>query len=181
MTTHPAAVDGSDAVVAGLGSVYRHDDAVGAVVSELAARLAGVRDVGPVADPLELLDRWDRADLAVVVDAIHSGFGPGAIRVMDLTGSDGGDNPQAAVASPQPSNLSRSPGRAHVTSSHGIDLFGVLRLARAVGTAPARVVLVGVEGEDFSPGIGLTPRVAAAVPQAVGEVVRLVQEVRLCA
>lgn len=181
MTRIQATVDRGDVVVAGIGSPYRHDDGVGAVVCERAARLGGARDAGPVGDPLELLGRWDDAALAVVVDAVHSGGRPGAIQVVDLTGGPDGGTEQIAAPFQQAPPAPRSPGRGHPTSSHGVDLLGVLRLARAVGTAPAQVVLVGIEGEDFSPGMGFSPQVAAALPEAIAEVVRLVQEVRPCA
>ena len=46
---------------------------------------------------------------------------------------------------------------------------------------PARVVVVGVEGQDFSQGIGLSPPVRAVVPAAAREVVRIVEEERPCA
>lgn len=185
----------TDVVVAGIGSAHRHDDAVGAVVSEYVARLGGARDVGPIADPLELLGRWDGAALAVVVDAVRSGAEPGSVRIVELTDpaasgptasgratsgrATSGADPSADR--PVPAAVRRRPPGARATSSHGIDLMGVLRLARAVDRAPARVVLVGVEGADFSPGTGLTREVAAAVPGAIGAVVRLVRGVRTCA
>jgi hydrogenase maturation protease len=167
-------------VIAGLGSEHRHDDGVGPIVSEQAARVSGARCVGPVVDPLDLLGRWDDADLAVVVDAIHSGSEPGTIRVMPLVPPDGRAGARPA-ASRRHDPSAQPTGRERATSSHGVDVVGVHRLATAVGRAPARVVVVGIEGEDFSPGIGLSPRVEAAVPRAVHEVVTLVGEATSCA
>ncbi len=148
-------------VVAGLGNEYRRDDGAGPVV---AARTVGyapeTRDIGPIVDPLDLLGRWDRADLAVVIDALRSGSVPGTVRVVDL------------------GEVSATAGS---TSTHGIGLSGVLRLARAVDQAPARVVVVGIEGVDFGQGRGLSPAVDAAIPEAVGIVVDLIKEVYACA
>jgi len=73
---------------------------------------------------------------------------------------------------------SSSPG---VTSTHGIGVAGVLRLARALDRAPRRVVVVGIEGEDFGRGTGLSPAVVAAVPAAVRRIVDLIEEVQACA
>ena len=72
-----------------------------------------------------------------------------------------------------------TPGKAAeervAASTHGIGLAGVLRLAQAVGNAPRRVVLVGIEGEDFGQGIGLSPAVAKALPEAVSKVLHLLE------
>ena len=78
-------------------------------------------------------------------------------------------------------DLSTTNQHAAATSTHGISLAGVLRLARAVGRAPARVVVVGIEGDDFGKGTGLSPAVHAAVPVAVGKVLELIEEPQACA
>jgi hydrogenase maturation protease len=98
--------------------------------------------------------------LAVVIDATRANGTPGAVRVVDLGAGE------------------ESLG---VTSTHGISLAGVLRLARAVGQAPDRVIVVGIEGDDFGKGPGLSPAVSAAVPTAVHVVVELIEEARECA
>lgn len=173
-----------DVVVVGIGASGRHDDGVGPVVSALAAGLSRARDVGPVVDPLDLLGRWDGATLAVVIDAIRSGASPGTIRIVELDAPPGlAEEPGATAGIPEPRGAGAGPeGREpKPTSSHGVGLVETLRLARAVGQAPARVVVVGVEGQDFSQGIGLSPPVRAVVPAAAREVVRIVEEERPCA
>ncbi len=153
-------------VVVGLGSEYRGDDGAGPVVAARAVEAAGAgSDIGPMTDPLDLLGAWDRADLAIVVDAVRSGAAAGTLHVVDLP-----DDPDAGMTA-RPSGS---------TSTHGIGLAGVLRLARAVGQAPLRVVVVGIEGEDFDRGVGLSPPVEAAVPGAVRRVVDLMGEAGAC-
>ncbi len=159
-------------VVAGFGSEYRRDDGVGLVVAgRVADTMADTFDVGPVVDPLDLLGRWDGADLAVVVDAVRSGADPGTVRLVELAGG------------PSAGDLgSRGDGVAGgTTSSHGIGLTGVLRLSRALEREPRRVVVVGVEGRDFEDGTGLSEPVARAVPHAVALVARVILEARGCA
>jgi len=152
-------------VVAGLGHEYRRDDGVGPLVAARAAGLTeAAHDVGPLADPLDLLGRWDGASLAIVVDAVRSGAPPGTIRLVEL-------EPGATAVG----------GNSPTTSTHGIGLAGVFRLARAVGQAPARVVVVGIEGEDFGRGPGLSPAVEAAVPGAVRRVADLIKGAGSCA
>jgi hydrogenase maturation protease len=148
-------------VIASLGNEYRRDDGAGQVVAAaVAEQVSGVNHLGPQVDPLDLLGRWDGADLAIVVDATRGQGSPGAVRVVDLIDS------------------TESPG---ATSTHGISLSGVLRLARVVGRAPARVVVVGIEGQDFGKGPGLSPAVNAALAAAVCKVVELIEEARKCA
>jgi len=158
-------VPATTVVVAGLGSEYRRDDGAGPAVAErVALMVGGVTHLGPLADPLDLLGRWDGAVLAVVVDAVRAGAEPGTVRVIDL------DGPVAARPG--------SDGGPAPTSTHGISVAGALRLARAVGRAPLRVVVVGIEGDDFSQGLGLSPAVERAVPEAARRVARLSGEVR---
>jgi hydrogenase maturation protease len=152
-------------MVVGLGSEFRRDDGAGPLIAARAVDVAGVgRDVGPIADPLDLLGVWDGADLVVVVDAVRSGAIPGTVQVVEL-----GNEPGADVS------------RSVTTSTHGIGLAGVLRLARAVGHAPLRVAVVGIEGDDFGRGAGLSPAVEAALPTAVRRVVELIGGVPTCA
>ncbi len=184
MTRADEAVGTDGVVVVGLGTEYRHDDGVGAVVSSRAAGLGRARDVGPIVDPLDLVGRWDGARLAIVVDAVSSGESPGTIRIMELTAVDpavAGPTPDGPGALTTSREVARAKDTARSMSSHGIGLVGVLRLGRAIGRAPKRVVVVGVEGHDFSQGVGLSPAVQAAVPAAIREVARLVEEALPCA
>jgi hydrogenase maturation protease len=153
-------------VLAGFGSEYRLDDGVGPLVAALAELESEARDVGPLSDPLDLLGHWNGAELVIVIDAVRSGVAPGTVRVVELdvgTDSRAGQGDQASAA----------PG---TTSTHGLGLEGVLRLARAIGQAPKRLVVVGIEGERFGVGEGLSPAVVAAVPDAVRAVVELARE-----
>ena len=156
-------------VVAGLGNEYRRDDGAGAVVAARVAAMDGsVRDIGPVVDPLDLLGRWDDVDLAVVVDAVRSEDPPGTVRVTSLP-----------TASRQPDR--GRPSRRHAVSSHGVHVADVLRIARAVGSAPCRVVVVAVVGEDFGRGPGLTAAVEAAIETAAEAVLELARRASPCA
>jgi hydrogenase maturation protease len=156
-----------DVVVAGLGNSYRGDDAVGPLVVELLAGAnCGARDVGPLEEPLDLLGRFDGVDLAIVIDAVRSGASIGTVRLLDVDVANSDDDGRAEPA---------------VTSTHGIGLVGVLRLARAVGRAPRRLVVVTVEGEAFELGSAMSAAVRAAVPEALLAVTALIEREQLCA
>ena len=157
-------------VVAGFGSEDRHDDGVGPIVAErVVAEMPDSNNVGPLSDPLDLLGVWNNADLVVVVDAVASGAPIGTVRVLevDVAGLSQFESDADPVVS--------------LSSTHGIGLAGVLRLARALGQAPRRLVVVGIEGERFDLGTGLSERVASATGDAVEQVVNLIREAQLCA
>jgi hydrogenase maturation protease len=152
-------------VVAGLGNEFRRDDGVGpAVAAEVGRQMGSAVDARPARDPLDLLDRWDGADLAIVVDALRGGDPPGTIRVLRFEAPGG--SAEKAVGG-------HGVG-AH--STHGIGLAGVLRLGVTLGVRPRAVAVVGVQGEDFGDGSGLSDPVAAAVPRAVDQVAQLIDD-----
>ncbi len=145
-------------VLIGVGSPYRRDDGVGWIVAEAAAqRLGGDVEVRQSdGEPARLLDAWAGMDLAVVIDAMHSGAEPGTVRLLEP-----GDEPV--------------PGRSRVPmGSHALGILHAETLARALGQLPRRLVVVGIEADETGFGEGLSPRVAAAVDPAAALVARLV-------
>jgi hydrogenase maturation protease len=71
----------SRALVIGLGNASRRDDGAGLLVAQ-AVRARGVAGVDVrlnAADTAALLEAWEGARLAVVVDAVSSGAAPGTV------------------------------------------------------------------------------------------------------
>ncbi len=139
-------------VVVGIGNDHRRDDGVGpAVATALATHpLPGVRVLTCAAEPTAILDAWDGAALAVVIDAVAGpDTVPGRVRrctAADLAGAGG-------------------------ISSHDLSLAQTYELGRVLGRAPGCLVVVAIDAADTGHGTGLSPAVAAAVPYAV-ELVR---------
>jgi len=136
------------------GEAARGDDAAGFVASGLLspATLAAARieRVGQL-DVLLLLDL--PAELpCVVVDAV-TGLAPGEIWVRPL--SDLVDRARALAASGR---------RPEPRSSHELPIDAVLTLAATLRAAPPRGVFVGIGGETFALGAGLSAAVSAALP-----------------
>jgi hydrogenase maturation protease len=144
----------SGVVVIGIGNGCRRDDGAGPAVVRAAASLlpAKTRVVELDGEPARVVEAWDGADLAVVVDAVRTGAPPGTVHRFD----------PARDGVPVP---------AGTGSSHALGASDAYHLGRALGRLPRRVVIVGVEVADVGPGAGLTPEVAAAVPAAVAAVV----------
>lgn len=133
-----------------LGTPYRGDDGAGPAVAE-RLRAAGVPVLEHADEPTRLLDAWAGLDLVVVVDAVRTGADPGTLHRVDC-----GDGP-----------LPREPVLA---SSHAMGIGEALALGRALGRAPRRVVLLGVEGVAFGLGEEMTPAVAAVLDAAAAAV-----------
>lgn len=136
----------------GVGNVLHRDDGVGVRVAEVLARLphgddVEIRDAGTCG--LDLAPMLENRRLVVVVDALDAGEEPGTVF-------------RAA-----PWEL--APAVRSAASLHDRHLLDALEELRLLGTEPRGVIVLAVQVEDISPGIGLSPRVEAAV----GRVARL--------
>lgn len=146
-------------IVIGVGNRSRGDDAVGIrVVERLKGSVTCYESNG---DPSDLIVLFGSDPEIVVVDAMVSGSQPGTITTTEI-----------ALGSP-PSSL--VPLRSQ-TSSHGFGVFEALELARILGTIPARLTVIGIEGGDFSPGAAPSPAVERAVSEAADMILMLAAE-----
>ena len=141
-------------VVIGLGHHYRSDDDAGLEAAR-RVRARGLRKTAVIeheGDAVDLVQLWAGAQVAVVIDAVRSGMAPGTIHRVDVTGE-------------------RIPDHPRRDSSHAVGLADAVELGRALGLLPDRLVVVGIEGADFTPGVGRSPEVAVAVDEVVELVV----------
>jgi hydrogenase maturation protease len=146
-------------IVVGVGNRSRGDDAVGIrVVERLKGSLTCYESNG---DPSELIVLFGSDPEVVVVDAMVSGSRPGTITTTEIT-----------LGSPVSDVV---PLRSQ-SSTHGFGVFEALELARILGTMPARLTVIGIEGGDFTPGSALTPPIERAVAQAADLILVLAAE-----
>jgi hydrogenase maturation protease len=123
---------------------------VGPVVAE-RLRAVGAPVLDCADEPTRLLDLWDGLDTVVVVDALRGGAPPGTLHRIDA--EDG----------PLPRDV-------RLASTHAMGIADALELGRALGRAPRRVVVLGVEAASFGMGEEMTPAVAAAIDELVASV-----------
>lgn len=137
-------------IVIGIGNELRRDDGAGpAVIGELRGR--SLRDATLVVtdgEPTRLIDLWDGADLAIVVDAASGRSG----HISEMDSVDG-----------------VPPG----TSSHALGLGAATRLGEVLGRMPRRMRVYVIEGADFGFGSGLDPAVARAVTEVADRITAL--------
>ena len=146
-------------LVIGLGNPLVSDDSVGLrVVEQLRPLLAGRKDIDVVEDywgGLRLMEQMIGYCRAVVIDAICTGVAPGTIHHLSTD----------SIATQKSA------------SAHDVNLPTALAFGRRAGAAlPADedVRLIGIEAEDLvNFNEQCTPAVAAAIPRAVQEVIRL--------
>lgn len=152
-------------LVAGVGNVFLGDDGFGV---EVARRLAteelpaGVKVVDFGIRGVHLAyELCDGYELAILVDAAPRGGEPGTLYVIEP------DPPADA-----------DPDGVPALDAHGMDPESVLALLGVLGGQVDRVLVVGCEPAIADEGMTLSPRVEAAVGQAVTLVQDLIHEHR---
>ncbi|MFF4229227.1 hydrogenase maturation protease [Streptomyces sp. NPDC001820] len=158
---------GARTLVAGVGNIFLGDDGFGVeTVRRLAAHQMpehvevvdfGVRGVHLA---YQLLDGYDTL---ILVDATARGGDPGDLYLIEA-GTIGGVEPQGAVVDGH-----------HMSPDAVLALLGTLCDGTG-GTPPRRTLVVGCEPACVEEGIGLSPPVAAAVPEAVRWVLGMVRD-----
>jgi len=140
-------------VVVGVGNEMRRDDGAGfAAVERAAPRLPAEAEVSRCAgDVTRLLDAWDGADFAIVVDAARwPGASPGEVTWLSDLGAD-----SAALAT-----------WGDALGTHGLGVAEVVRLGRALGRLPGRLDLAAIALADAAQGEGFSDEVERAVDRA---------------
>jgi hydrogenase maturation protease len=153
-------------LVAGIGNIFKGDDAFGVEVAQRLARRTLPPQVKVVDFGIRGIDLTyallDGYDTAILVDAAQRGEAPGTVSI---------------VAPDAPSEDAVAPNAAFV-EPHNLDPAKVLALVAALGGGCRRVLLVACEpldlGDEETGAMGLSPPVEAAVDEAVTAIERLV-------
>ncbi|WP_038595925.1 hydrogenase maturation protease [Corynebacterium vitaeruminis] len=126
------------------------DDGVGlAVLAKLVdAKVPGVKYIDGGTSGMEILPDIQDATRLLVLDGIKDP-----------------DEPPGTVLVLEGDQLPRL--RKSALSPHQVGLLDLLSTARLLGSEPEEVVVVGVVAQDVELHVGMTEKVAAAVPVAV--------------
>ena len=146
-------------VIVGVGNRDRGDDALGLeAVDRLRARVPeGVHLESISGDMTDVLETFDGRELAIVIDAMHSGAEPGTVLRLDVTAGE------------MPVELER------FLSSHTLSLAEAIELARTLGRIPLRLIVFGVEIAAVSLGRSLSPEVRGALSELTEHVLSELQ------
>jgi hydrogenase maturation protease len=161
------ALDRARVLVAGVGNIFLGDDGFGV---EVARRLteaplpAGVQvgDYGTSGMHLAYDLAEHGYETTILVDAAPRGETPGTLTVLEVRPEDR-------------AGLARTGGPA-LFNGHGMQPEVVLGVLDMLGAEPGRILVVACEPATAEPGMSLSDPVAAAVPEAVALVTRLVTE-----
>jgi hydrogenase maturation protease len=158
----------SQILVAGVGNIFKGDDAFGVEVARRLAQRpvpAGVKVVDFGIRGIDLTYALlDGYDAAILVDTAKRGAAPGTVSVVA---------PERRSTGPvSPDDLFLEP--------HDLDPAKVLRVVKALGGGCERILLVACEPETFGDeetgAMGLSPPVTIAVDEAIKAVERLVED-----
>jgi hydrogenase maturation protease len=140
------------ALIGGIGNVLLGDDGVGPYVIHLLESQYSfgdgvvVEDLGTPA--LDLTHRIVGLDLLILVDAVTGDEPTGSVVLLD----------KDAITCIAP---------AQRLDPHSPALSECLMAADMLGASPKHVLLIGVVGQDYEPGLPLSESVARAVPTAL--------------
>ncbi|MCG8604633.1 hydrogenase maturation protease [bacterium] len=144
--------------IIGVGNPYRSDDGVGWQIAEMlkSKGLPNVEVVLASGEGVALMQSMDCKDFVLLFDAVRSGTAAGTIFKFDA-------------------NKEPIPSKFFHYSTHAFSVAEAIALARAINCLPKRLIVFGIEGERFEPGVGLSASVECAVYQVVEQATQLIK------
>lgn len=146
-----------------MGSRLRGDDSFGPRVIDLLSDCSLPQnmvlwDLGTAG--LTVASDLSEYDFIIFLDTIESSGGPGTLYKKEITVEEIGVDGVTDLVS---------------LSLHEAGLEGLLKLAKALGTLPPRVILIGCEPKSLEPSLKLSKEVEAAARKAVSLVMEILR------
>jgi hydrogenase maturation protease len=138
-------------VVIGIGNRFRGDDAIGLVAAEKLTVLlpnAAIRQSN--GEALSLMELWDGADRAILIDAAENQGSAGRVSRLDAT-------------------------EFH-TSTHAFSVPEAIEMARSLDRLPPEVIVFAIEGNRFGHGEELSEEGVRGLDEAIGRIKKEVLE-----
>lgn len=140
-----APVSRGNILVIGVGNEMRSDDALGLIVARKVAERCPktISTIEQSGEGAALMASWQGKETVVVIDAVQSGAASGSLFRFDV-------------------HHEPIPRKFFHYSTHDFSVAEAIELARVLKTLPPRMIVYGVEGASFEPGIGLSPAAESA-------------------
>ena len=139
--------------IIGIGNHFRGDDAAGLLAAcqlkDLETESTTI--VEHSGEGASLMEVWKGADVVILIDAVSSGHPAGTVHLLDPT-----HNPL--------------PAQMFQGSTHAFSLPQAIEMARALCQLPPRLLVFGIEGQNFQAGADLSPEVSAVLPDVAHRV-----------
>jgi hydrogenase maturation protease len=131
-------------LVIGVGNEFRRDDGVGLVVARrIAQECPDVTVIEQSGEGAALMEAWQSDETVYLIDAVSSGAAPGTIHRFSA-------------------HEQEIPAQFFSYSTHAFSVAEAIEVARVLNHLPPRLVVYGVEGQDFGSGLGLSATVEQA-------------------
>lgn len=151
-------------LILGIGNTLLRDEGVGVhVVRRLADQLNSPDDIALMDGgtlSFTLAGAIEDSEQLIVIDAAELNAEPGSMQVFE------GDDMDAFV------------GGSRKRSVHEVSLVDLLMIARLADHLPEKRALIGIQPQEVDWGEHPSPIVAAAIPQACGHALQLVERWR---
>ena len=142
----------------GVGNKFRQDDAVGLVIARKfrnqihpETKTPEIKIIEASGEGVALMELWQSATTVYLFDAVMSGTEVGKIHRIDA-------------------HTQTVPAKFFNYSTHAFSVAEAVELARTLNQLPSKLIIYGVEGKNFSHGIGLSPEVEQATEKVVQQI-----------
>lgn len=142
----------------GIGNEYRSDDGVGLLVARMIRdkKLPSVVVKEESGEGAALMEAWQGFENVILIDAVTSGAKPGTIHRLDVKAE----------------TISRE---FFHYSTHAFGVADAIEMARAMNTLPPKLLVYGIQGENFTAGTNISPVVQKAVKRIIEQIVSEVE------
>lgn len=150
----------SQVLIIGIGNEYRNDDGIGLLIAkEIKERqIPFVIVKENYGDFTEMIELWRNFKNVILIDAVSSGAKPGTLYEFDLK--------EARQLFDE--RLNRF--------VHGFSFNKAIKLAEILNALPEKLMVFGVEGENFNYGQNISFNIKKSQSELVDRIVNLIEE-----
>lgn len=152
-------IDKKPILILGIGNLLLKDEGIGVHVLREIQKLPLPPDVETMdggTKGIDLLFDIEGRKKVIVIDTVKAGEPPGTM--YRFTDKDLASKKEA------------------LRTAHGIDFTDVVKTAQFLGNKPDEIIFIGIEPEDMSEGMDLSPMIAEKIPVLIKIVMREIGE-----